>query len=147
MGVVRDASVVDLFAGSGALGLEAWSRGAATVTFVERDRDAVAAIRANAEAVGLADPVVVVDDALRWSARAPELDLALADPPYEFDRWTELLAALRAAVVVAESDRELGVPAGYEAVRVRSYGRAVVSILRRGDPPASVDDGVHTTKG
>jgi 16S rRNA (guanine966-N2)-methyltransferase len=79
--------VLDLFAGSGAAGIEALSRGAAAATFVEQDRGAVAVIEANLRATGLAGPaaVVVRGEALRWLGGDPTggpFDLAIVDPPY-----------------------------------------------------------------
>ena len=87
------ASVLDAFAGSGALGLEALSRGAARVTFIERERRALAALRRNIEAVGLDGITVITADTvrtLRDAARAGALtgapfDLVLLDPPYVLD--------------------------------------------------------------
>jgi 16S rRNA (guanine966-N2)-methyltransferase len=79
-----DSRVLDLFAGSGALGLEALSRGAAHVTFVEQSARALAALRANALRLGAEDFDLVRADALEYVARLPAaaFDLALADPPY-----------------------------------------------------------------
>src|SRR5204863_1751944 len=92
MGAVDGASVADLFAGSGALGIEALSRGAASAVFVDDDREAAAAIRDNLATTEMAGPAaaVVQSDVLRWSATASSFDLVLIDPPYTFDRWTEL---------------------------------------------------------
>lgn len=81
---VVDARVLDLFAGSGALGLEAASRGAASVVLVEKARGPAGVIRSNIERLGASDVcTVVVDDAFRFVSRveAP-FDVALADPPY-----------------------------------------------------------------
>ena len=91
--LLRDAVVLDVYAGSGALGIEALSRGAAAATFVEQDRDAASAIRANLAACGFAG-VVVESDAggfLRTAARrmtgtsgsGATVDLAFVDPPYD----------------------------------------------------------------
>ena len=142
MGVVVDAVVADLFAGSGALGIEALSRGAASAHFVESDRRAAETITANLDALSLADRATVVrrpvDAAI---ADLPAfLDLVLADPPYTFDSWAELLGRLlpllaEDAVVVVESDRSLALPAGWEKVRERSYGGTVV-LFARPEPPA-----------
>jgi 16S rRNA (guanine966-N2)-methyltransferase len=83
-GRVEGARVVDLFAGSGALGLEALSRGAASVVFVERARGALGVLRANIELLGAAPECTVVDrDVFRFLASVEEpFDIALADPPY-----------------------------------------------------------------
>jgi 16S rRNA (guanine966-N2)-methyltransferase len=95
------ARVLDLFAGSGALGLEALSRGAAEVTFVERARPALDAIRRNVEVVGLPGAHVVAGDALallRSERLAGPFDLVLADPPYHHPK-AELAQTLAHLVV------------------------------------------------
>ncbi len=99
LGAVEDATVLDLFAGSGALGIEALSRGAAHATFVDTDRRAIGAIEANLAATGLAERATVLRaDADSVVARAVaegrRWDLALLDPPYAFDGWADLLAVL-----------------------------------------------------
>jgi 16S rRNA (guanine966-N2)-methyltransferase len=82
---VRDARVVDLFAGSGALGLEALSRGAHSVVFVEQAYGALGVLRANIEVLGAREECTVVErDVFKFLTAPPgEFDLALADPPYE----------------------------------------------------------------
>ncbi len=93
---VEGATVLDLFAGSGALGLEALSRGARTATFVDLNQRSVAAIRANIAALGLADRAVVVrQDALRFVTRPVRFDLALADPPYGLGLAERLVQSFR----------------------------------------------------
>jgi 16S rRNA (guanine966-N2)-methyltransferase len=83
IGPVDDASVLDLFAGSGALGLEALSRGAARATFVESDREACRTIERNLDKLRLTGARVVCDDALRVLAtERTQYDLVLVDPPY-----------------------------------------------------------------
>jgi 16S rRNA (guanine966-N2)-methyltransferase len=136
--LVRDAVVVDLFAGSGALGIEALSRGAAEVIFVERDRTALQTLRSNLATLGLEGRSRVVQgDVLATVSRFPA-DLVLADPPYDFEGWPELLAAVDAPFVVAEAGRslELG-PDGWAVVRSKRYGRTWVTFFERiipGDP-------------
>src|SRR5262245_65364854 len=99
--VVVDARVVDLYAGSGALGIEALSRGAEHCTFVERDRTAVRAIDENVGALGLRGRArVLVADGITAAARL-DADLAFADPPYGFDDWPRLLRAVQAPLLVA----------------------------------------------
>ena len=89
IGPVDDARVFDLFAGSGAMGLEALSRGAASVTFVESDRAACRTISENLEKLKLTGARVVCADAV-WTVRGESrtYDLVLVDPPYE--AWAEL---------------------------------------------------------
>ncbi len=91
---LQDARVVDLFAGSGALGLEALSRGAREVVFVEKSREALRVLRANLDLLGAGDLArVVQDDALRYVRGLEEgaFDLALADPPYGLGLARQLL--------------------------------------------------------
>jgi 16S rRNA (guanine966-N2)-methyltransferase len=87
IGPVDDAEVLDLFAGSGALGLEALSRGAARAVFVEVDRDAARAIDRNLDKLRLTGAIVLQRDALQVlaaeAARGRRYDLVLVDPPYE----------------------------------------------------------------
>jgi len=127
--------VADLACGSGALGIEALSRGAATCAFVDLAARSLRTVRANLTAVGLdGRPVSFVrDDLVRWAARQvpASLDLVLVDPPYQWDHWPDLLLALVgvAAAVAAESDREIAPPAGWASLRTRRYGGTVVSVL------------------
>jgi len=141
LGAVQDAVATDLFAGSGALGIEALSRGAAHVHFVESDRRAAEVVAANLAELGLADRATVVRRPVPGALDLlpDRLDLVLADPPYAFDGWVELLEALvprldEDAVVVAESDRAVPLPAGWSTVRERTYGGTVVTFARR-EPP------------
>lgn len=131
-GLVDGAAVADLYAGSGALGIEALSRGAATCVFVERDRAALLALRANIASLGITDRVTVVtSDVTAWVPALRGIDLALVDPPYEFDAWDRLLGVLHAPYVVAEAGREVMPPAGWEVVKTRRYGRTWVTQLER----------------
>jgi 16S rRNA (guanine966-N2)-methyltransferase len=129
---VRDATVVDLFAGSGALGIEALSRGARHCTFVESARPALAALRTNVAALDLEGRAEIVGiDAMRFLARRPgRFDLVLADPPYTFTAWSELLAGLDADLVVAESGQAVDPSDGWVTARERAYGDTVVTFLR-----------------
>jgi 16S rRNA (guanine966-N2)-methyltransferase len=133
LGAVVDATVLDLFAGSGAMGIEALSRDAAHSTFVDNDERARRAIRANLETTKLTDRgTVVAADALTFLASVDrDFDLAVLDPPYAYDRWDELMAALPARVAVLESDRPIDPGEGWAVVRSRRYGTTVVTICRR----------------
>ena len=132
-GGVEGLTVVDLFCGSGALGLEALSRGAAAATFVDQDPGALEAVRTNLMAVGLGDePATVVRAALPgWLAGAPAFDLALCDPPYAFESWPELLSDLRAATAVLESSAPITFPEGWMIARERRYGGTLVTVAHR----------------
>jgi 16S rRNA (guanine966-N2)-methyltransferase len=90
--------VLDLFAGSGALGLEALSRGAASVTFVELNPPSLKALEQNISALGAENAVSVYrGDAMRYAERLPEraFDVVLADPPYSIDHAARLVALFR----------------------------------------------------
>jgi 16S rRNA (guanine966-N2)-methyltransferase len=136
LGAVVDASVVDLFAGSGAMGIEALSRGAAHATFVDQDRSAVRAIEANLEVCGLADRATVVTaDVERFlaGARGRRWDLAILDPPYAHGahEWLDLLDDLPAELAVLESDRAVEPPFGWAVLRSKRYGGTHVVIAER----------------
>ncbi len=139
LGAVEDAKVVDLFAGSGAMGIEALSRGAASCAFLERDRKALDSIRHNIKTLQLTDNTTVLSgDVMTNVVALRNVDLVLADPPYDFDRWTDLLTVLilviaPGGVVVTESGREIQPLEGWEAIRSKRYGRAWVAFLQRTD--------------
>ncbi len=138
---LTDARVLDLYAGSGALGLEAASRGAAHVLCVESDKTTAALISRNATSVGLAMVSVRTDCVERALQRGPDTspyDLVVADPPYwvDEDAIAEMLAALmthqwlsRQAVVVLERSARSPHPrwpAGLEAIRSKKYGETML---------------------
>jgi 16S rRNA (guanine966-N2)-methyltransferase len=141
LGAVDGARVLDLFAGTGALGIEALSRGAETATFVEADAAAVAAIRANLAATGLPGGTVVQADAVRflgepaapaWPERSGSLfDLAFVDPPYAFDAWPGILDRLPADLAVLEARRPVEPGPAWEVIRSSRYGDTAVTTVRR----------------
>ena len=137
IGPVDDADVLDLFAGSGAMGLEALSRGAATATFVESDREACRVINANLDKLDL-HATVLQQDALRAVAgERRTYDLVLCDPPYGYDpaRLAPHLARLLAGdgVLVYESagrDDPPEIP-GLAVRTSRRYGAARLTLFDR----------------
>jgi len=92
LGSFEDLRVADLFAGSGALGFEALSRGAASATFIESDSKAAATIRRNADKLGAS--IEVIGGSALALPRAEPFDLILADPPYALGEEASLLRAL-----------------------------------------------------
>jgi 16S rRNA (guanine966-N2)-methyltransferase len=129
--VVVGAAVADLYAGSGALGCEALSRGAAHCTFVESDRRALSAIHDNIAALGVSGRSrVVAGDVVAMLSRVT-CELAFADPPYGFDDWERLLSGLDADLLVAEAPGPVEVSLGWEQQRVKRYGRTWVTFLAR----------------
>ncbi len=144
-GPLSGHAVLDLYAGSGALGIEALSRGAARCTFVERERAALVALRRNLAAVGATAPAarIVATDvrrALQADARAGCMyTLVLADPPYARsadaqDALTSSLGPVLApqAVIVVETSGEEDVVLPWRQVRVKVYGGTKVVVLAAG---------------
>jgi 16S rRNA (guanine966-N2)-methyltransferase len=136
---LEGARVLDLYAGSGALGLEAVSRGAGSATLVEDDPDALAVLRGNVEHLGFRSAYVVPQPVERFLAvdAEPRYELALIDPPYELDAVPvlELLVPWLVpdgVVVVERRTRgpELAWPEVYEPVRSRRYGEATLWYAR-----------------
>jgi 16S rRNA (guanine966-N2)-methyltransferase len=138
-GRIAGARVMDLFAGSGALGLEALSRGADHATFVERDRRAAAILRQNLEATGcLPRSTVIAADAVKWAAGHPAevraAGVILLDPPYGEPAFAAALHVLdrdATGLVVAELSSRDALPAldRLRPVRDRRYGDARVVFL------------------
>jgi len=143
-GTCEGLNVLDLFAGSGALGLEAWSRGAPTVTFVEKHPAVWKNLQQNIEMLtgaGLGRVTCIKADAIRWLERGGErFDLILADPPYDLPN--AMLLTLEAIVrhsVLTEGGtlvyelRSSGVvqlPTGWKVVRDKTYGKTRVMTLQ-----------------
>jgi 16S rRNA (guanine966-N2)-methyltransferase len=129
MDVVEGASVADLFAGTGALGIEALSRGASSAVLVDQDRAALNALEVNLVTTGLyARATVVHADVLSWLGTAAPVDLAFVDPPYAFTGWPELFTLLDAGLVVAESDRKIDLGDDWKVLRSKHYGGTVVTM-------------------
>ena len=142
---VVDATVLDLYAGSGGLAIEALSRGAAHAVLVDSDRDAVTAIRANLDTTGFADRATLsqrpVDTFVKSGAPGGPFDLVLLDPPYDLPSTevTEVLAGLAAAgavepraTVVIERGRgseAVALPAGWDVRRERRYGDTLLILV------------------
>lgn len=141
LGDVADAEVLDLYAGSGALGIEALSRGAASAVFVDSAAEAAEAVRANLTALGERGQVVRRDalDYLRAVAGERRFDLVLCDPPYDSalavaPSLAELLPAVLHpnAVIVTESDKRAPLELPLALVRERTYGDTRIAIHRHG---------------
>jgi 16S rRNA (guanine966-N2)-methyltransferase len=136
LGALEGAVVLDLFAGSGALGIEALSRGAARATFVEKGPRALAALRANIEALSLNERSEILAREALSALRPPAIyDLVFLDPPYAMA--AELSAALSqklpgalapGARVVSESDRRAPLELELPLLRERAYGDTMIRI-------------------
>jgi 16S rRNA (guanine966-N2)-methyltransferase len=134
--VVEGARVLDAFAGTGALGLEALSRGAAHATFMERDRAALTALGANIAACGAGERVIVLAvDATRPPRAEAACSLVFLDPPYGEALVPRALAALRDAgwlapdaLVVAETGTDEAPTQPGAALAIREHGAARITV-------------------
>lgn len=140
---LEGAEVLDLFAGTGALGLEAISRGASLVTFVEQKGDVLDYARENAEKLGVEDKCIFIQgDAVEYlrTYAGPELDLIMADPPYKLEEMQELpdLAIphlQRDGVFTLEHSSHDWFDDHPHLMTSRPYGRTIVSLFRPPLPP------------
>jgi 16S rRNA (guanine966-N2)-methyltransferase len=137
---IEGASVLDLFAGSGALGIEALSRGAASVTFVDQQPRGLAILRQNLDALGFKERSrLVKGDVVRWLESSPDTvksaDFVFLDPPYEdvvLDKALMVLdREIAGGTVLAEHSRRQRLPelARLKVDRQRRYGDTVVTVL------------------
>lgn len=136
-------AVLDAFAGTGALGLEALSRGAAEAAFIEQDREALATLRQNIAVLGESGRARIVPGDATRPPRAPHAyALAFLDPPYRSGLAAAALGALEAAgwlmpqalaIIELAAREELTPPAGFFLLDERTYGAARLLFLRRGE--------------
>jgi len=141
LGDVSGVRVLDLYAGSGALGIEALSRGAARAEFVDSDRRAVEAIRRNLAELGI-EGEVRRRDALSWLGQAGggrTYDLVFCDPPYDSavrlaEPLSERLPAIlsESARIVTESDKRSPLELSLPLLRERTYGDTRIAVYRGG---------------
>jgi len=136
-GALRDAHVLDVFAGTGAMGLEALSRGAARASFIENARPALAALRANIAACKAEEMTQVFAADVRKPPRGEAAGLVFLDPPYGKDLVPAALSALAAsgwiapaALIVAEVSADEPPPVDTELLAERSFGAARFCIWR-----------------
>lgn len=139
LGSFEELRVADLFAGSGALGIEALSRGAAHATFVDSDPAAAAAIKRNAERLGATERILLLGGSALALPRAEPFDLVLADPPYAPGAGTAVVKAVvdagwlaRGGWMSVETAKDDSVdPDDLTIQTVRDIGRARLTLLRR----------------
>jgi 16S rRNA (guanine966-N2)-methyltransferase len=139
IGSFEGLRVADLYAGSGALGLEALSRGAAFAVFVEADGSAQAAIKTNAAKLGVAERVRILGGSALALPRSEPFDLIFADPPYTPGSGSKIVKAVSDADWLAaggwmsvETDRRDAVESGSYQIEVeREIGRTRITLLRR----------------
>ena len=139
LGSFDDLRVADLYAGSGALGLEALSRGAAEAVFVETDPKAQAAIKTNAAKLGVTDRIRVLGGSALALPRSEPFDLILADPPYANGSGTALVRAVTQAgwlapggwLSIETEQRDAVDPGDLSPEADREIGKARITLLRR----------------
>jgi 16S rRNA (guanine966-N2)-methyltransferase len=141
--------VLDVFAGSGALGLEALSRGAGAVTFIERDRRAAQVLRSTLERLGGGRTTLLERDALVVLAKSPfpsPFDLVFIDPPFATSLAQAALTALVAGALLAPGAKvyvevpqgaELSLPDGFEALRQTQAGESLAQLWQWSPPRAA----------
>lgn len=128
---LENAKVLDLFAGSGAMGIEAISRGARTCTFCDNDKAATEVIKRNLAALGFEGKVLNAD----WRAALPgTFDIIIIDPPYKSGVYEMVLAAIlenktlaRGGVIIAEHEEDFSIPGGLIAEAEKKYGRVRIT--------------------
>lgn len=130
---IEGKTVLDLFAGTGALGIEALSRGAKFAHFVDHSAVAVRVIKQNLSLLEIEESKYAVTkaDYRRFldSYAGDRFDIAFLDPPYVFDRWDELLQMVPATIMVCETGKMLTLPPTVKKLLDRKYGTTVVTLV------------------
>ena len=137
---VKGKDVLDLFSGSGSYGFEALSRDAKSVTFVDKEKEAITAIKKNAEMLKDTNIIVFQSDVTSFlESKNGQFDLVFVDPPYKLDIYQNVLDLLEKnaylkddAIIVLESEKELCInEEKYKKVKLYNYGLAKIYILRK----------------
>ena len=128
-GGLQDLVVADLYCGSGALGIEALSRGAARCYFYDSDAACLAAAKANLEPFKLEGEAVYTRATLPVWTPPADLDLLIADPPYGPLDLASLLKGVTASRVIIENDRHMDAPTGWVVTKTKRYGTTYVTML------------------
>jgi 16S rRNA (guanine966-N2)-methyltransferase len=131
---IEEAEILDLFAGTGALGIEALSRGAKKATFVDKSPESLELVKENLKKSGFEKRAEIIKgDSLNWLQKSSKpWDLVLLDPPYGFENWSELLDTLfqkQLGIVVIESNREIDPGPKWHVDSIRQYGSSVVVVI------------------
>jgi 16S rRNA (guanine966-N2)-methyltransferase len=128
-GGLSDLVVADLYCGSGAMGIEALSRGAARVYFVDADPQCLSASKVNLEPLQLSGEAIFVRANLPVWTPPSDLDLLLADPPYGPLDLASVLEGVVAKRVIVENDRHMDAPEGWNVTKTKRYGTTLVTML------------------
>lgn len=139
---IPDACVLDLFSGSGSLGIEALSRGAKECTFIDKSSQSVSVTKKNLEATRLLESAFVLNtDSIEFiKSTSKKFDIIFIDPPYESDLYTKSLSAIKAAnilnddgFIVLEYDTEITPDFStdtFEVIKEKKYGRVKILIMK-----------------
>ncbi len=131
LGVLEDAKVLDLYAGSGSFGIESLSRGADYVDFVERSQAGVEALNTNISTLGLGLKSRVhkvgVETFLKGNASSV-YDIVFCDPPYKDNPWSDIFALINSSLLVGHAADPIELAASWDEVRRRTYGRSHILI-------------------
>jgi len=139
-GGLQDLVVADLYCGSGALGIEALSRGAARCYFYDSDAACLGAAKQNLEPFGLDGEAIYTRATLPVWTPPADLDLVLADPPYGPLDVASLLKGVKAARVIIENDRHVEAPSGWQVTKTKRYGTTFVTMLEPDEAPGGKED-------
>jgi 16S rRNA (guanine(966)-N(2))-methyltransferase RsmD len=138
---IEGRRVLDLFAGTGQLGLEALSRGASSCVFVDESRQAVSLVQENLAHCGLTGGTVVAGDALEYLRRCSSFDLVFIDPPFESSLSEKALRIIKefdilseGGIIVCETRRDRPLPKTFSECREYCYGTVKLTIFRRTGP-------------
>lgn len=135
---VYDANVLDIFSGSGALAIEAYSRGAKKITLIDNDDNAISCIRQNIKNLNITSYNIIKDDYKIISSLNEKFDIIILDPPYKLDVFDEIFSLIIEnnlledyGVIVYESNKEHTLADKYENFRLKTYkyGIAFVNVL------------------
>ena len=131
-GLVENRSFLDLFSGTGSLGIEALSRGAKSVVFVDHHTEAIDCIILNVEKLNYGSTSKILKtDALSFLERDDYFDVALLDPPYEYEHWGTLLKRVNAHSIVIESSEQVTLESDWEIIKSQKYGQTNLLIASR----------------
>jgi 16S rRNA (guanine966-N2)-methyltransferase len=131
-GLVESRSFLDLFSGTGSLGIEALSRGAKSVVFIDHHAEAINCIILNVEKLNYGSTSKILKtDALSFLERDDYFDVALLDPPYKYEHWGTLLKRVNAHSIVIESSEQVTLESDWEIIKSQKYGQTNLLIASR----------------
>ena len=131
-GLVENRSFLDLFSDTGSLGIEALSRGAKSVVFIDHHAEAIDCIILNVEKLNYGSTSKILKtDALSFLERDDYFDVALLDPPYKYEHWGTLLKRVNAHSIVIESSEQVTLESDWEIIKSQKYGQTNLLIASR----------------